>query len=52
MPPGQHALRGSQGDRIGRPNTLLTVIPLMSGSAAAIELLPTCSAVGLASLPS
>ncbi|MFH8469215.1 MFS transporter [Streptomyces sp. NPDC017991] len=39
---------GSRGDRIGRRKTLLTVILLMSGATAAIGLLPTYSAVGLA----
>ncbi|MGV9853536.1 MFS transporter [Streptomyces sp. NPDC003442] len=39
---------GSRGDRLGRRNTLLTVILLMSGSTAAIGLLPAYSTVGLA----
>lgn len=39
---------GGRGDRVGRRSTLITVIVLMSGATAAIGLLPTYSAVGLA----
>lgn len=38
---------GSRGDRFGRRSTLITVILIMSGSTAAIGILPTYSAIGL-----